>query len=140
MARNSSIGIGSPEQVCGWALCAGRPGPFLVCSFFRHLARKFWNHTCNATRIFVYKYKLLFGLLHKFGIIEKLNVNPTFLNTYCHSALLQVQTHRQRLAHKHVRIVISGKSPLQLFQLPGTEVGSRSASLRRIALVVAVGG
>lgn len=41
----SSGGIGSPEQVCGWALCAGRPGPFFVFSFFRHLARRFWNHT-----------------------------------------------------------------------------------------------
>lgn len=42
---NSSAGIGSPEQVCGWALWAGRPGPFFVCSFLRHLARRFWNHT-----------------------------------------------------------------------------------------------
>lgn len=44
---NSSAGIGSPEQVCGWALWAGRPGPFFVCSFFRHLARRFWNQTFN---------------------------------------------------------------------------------------------
>ena len=47
---SSSAGIGSPEQVWGWALCAGRPGPFLVCSFLRHLARRFWNHTCFLKR------------------------------------------------------------------------------------------
>jgi hypothetical protein len=29
-------------------LCAGRPGPFFVCSFLRHLARRFWNQTCNT--------------------------------------------------------------------------------------------
>ena len=43
---SSSAGIGSPEHVCGWALWAGRPGPFFVCSFLRHLALRFWNHTC----------------------------------------------------------------------------------------------
>ena len=41
----SSGGMGSPEQVWGWALCAGRPGPFLVLSCFLHLARLFWNQT-----------------------------------------------------------------------------------------------
>ena len=41
LRSNSSAGIGSPEQVCGCALCAGRPGPFFVCSFLRHLARRF---------------------------------------------------------------------------------------------------
>lgn len=45
LRRSSSAGIGSPEHVTGCALCAGRPGPFLVCSFFLHLARRFWNHT-----------------------------------------------------------------------------------------------
>ncbi len=43
----SSGGMGSPLQVWGWALWAGRPGPFFVLSSFRHLARRFWNHTCN---------------------------------------------------------------------------------------------
>lgn len=46
LARSSFGGIGSPEHDCGWALWAGRPGPFFVCSFFRHLARRFWNQTC----------------------------------------------------------------------------------------------
>ena len=41
----SSSSSGTPLQVWGWALCAGRPGPLRVCSFFRHLARRFWNHT-----------------------------------------------------------------------------------------------
>ena len=41
----SSGGMGSPEQVWGWALWAGRPGPFLVLSCFLHLARLFWNQT-----------------------------------------------------------------------------------------------
>lgn len=44
---SSSGGIGSPLQLCGWALWAGLPGPFFVCSFFLHFARRFWNHTCN---------------------------------------------------------------------------------------------
>lgn len=44
-ARSSAGGIGSPEQDWGWALWAGRPGPFFVCSFLRHLARLFWNQT-----------------------------------------------------------------------------------------------
>lgn len=44
-ARSSAGGMGSPEQDCGWALWAGRPGPFLVCSFFRHFALRFWNQT-----------------------------------------------------------------------------------------------
>ena len=42
---SSSGEMGSPEQVCGCALCAGRPGPFFVFSFLRNLARRFWNHT-----------------------------------------------------------------------------------------------
>jgi len=46
---SSSGGMGSPLQVCGCALCAGRPGPFFVCSRLRHFARRFWNHTCNHT-------------------------------------------------------------------------------------------
>ena len=41
----SSGGMGSPEQVWGWALWAGRPGPFLVLSSFLHLALLFWNQT-----------------------------------------------------------------------------------------------
>ncbi len=41
----SSGSIGSPLQVVGWELWAGRPGPFFVFSFLRHLARRFWNHT-----------------------------------------------------------------------------------------------
>lgn len=40
LARISSGGIGSPEHVCGWALWAGRPGPFFVCSLFRTFALK----------------------------------------------------------------------------------------------------
>ena len=40
-----NLNIFSYLQVCGCALCAGRPGPFLVLSCFRHLARRFWNHT-----------------------------------------------------------------------------------------------
>lgn len=44
-ARSSAGGMGSPEQDWGWALWAGRPGPFFVCSFLRHLARRFWNQT-----------------------------------------------------------------------------------------------
>ena len=51
LRRSSSSGIGSPLQVCGCALCAGRPGPFLVCSFFLHFARRFWNHTCNQIQL-----------------------------------------------------------------------------------------
>lgn len=47
LALSSAGGIGSPEQDWGWALWAGRPGPFFVCSFFLHLARRFWNHTWN---------------------------------------------------------------------------------------------
>ena len=46
----SSGGIGSPEQVWGWALWAGRPGPFLVLSCFLHLARLFWNQTWQQKR------------------------------------------------------------------------------------------
>ena len=48
LRSSSSSGMGSPLHVCGWALCAGRPGPFFVCSFLRHLARRFWNQTCNT--------------------------------------------------------------------------------------------
>lgn len=44
----SSLERGSPEQVCGCELCAGRPGPFLVFSFLRHFARLFWNQTYIA--------------------------------------------------------------------------------------------
>lgn len=46
---NSSGGIGSPLQLWGWALCAGLPGPFFVCSFFLHFALLFWNHTWKQT-------------------------------------------------------------------------------------------
>ena len=46
----SSGGMGSPEQVWGWALCAGLPGPFLVLSSFLHLARLFWNQTWQRER------------------------------------------------------------------------------------------
>jgi len=46
---SSSAGIGSPLHVCGRALCAGRPGPFFVFSFFLHFARLFWNHTYTVT-------------------------------------------------------------------------------------------
>lgn len=59
-AFNSFGGIGSPEHDCGWALCAGRPGPFFVCSFFRHLARRFWNHTWITKN----KVKLNLNFLH----------------------------------------------------------------------------
>ena len=48
----SSGGMGSPEQVWGWALCAGRPGPFLVLSSFLHLARLFWNQTWQQKKHF----------------------------------------------------------------------------------------
>ena len=41
----SSADNGSPEHVWGCELCAGLPGPFLVFSFLRHLARLFWNQT-----------------------------------------------------------------------------------------------
>lgn len=41
----SSGSMGSPLQVVGWELCAGRPGPFFVFSFFLHLALRFWNQT-----------------------------------------------------------------------------------------------
>lgn len=51
LALSSLGGIGSPEQVWGWALCAGRPGPFFVCSFFLHFARRFWNQTYYNTKI-----------------------------------------------------------------------------------------
>lgn len=47
-ACSSGSGIGAPLQLCGCALWAGRPGPFLVCSFLRHLARRFWNQTCKG--------------------------------------------------------------------------------------------
>jgi len=43
--HSSSGGIGTPLQVNGRTLCAGRPGFLRVCSFLRHLARRFWNHT-----------------------------------------------------------------------------------------------
>ncbi len=46
---SSSGDKGSPEHDWGWALCAGLPGPFLVWSSFRHLARRFWNHTWKNT-------------------------------------------------------------------------------------------
>ena len=36
---------GSPEQVWGCALWAGRPGPFFVFSFFLYFALLFWYHT-----------------------------------------------------------------------------------------------
>lgn len=48
--RSSSSGIGTPLHVrpgCSRACWAGRPGPFLVFSRFLHLARRFWNHTCE---------------------------------------------------------------------------------------------
>ena len=48
LRSSSSSGMGSPLHVCGCALCAGRPGPFFVCSFLRHLARRFWNQTYNT--------------------------------------------------------------------------------------------
>lgn len=60
--------------------------------------------------------------------------------TYRHPALLQIESHRQRLAHKHIGIVIRGKGALQLLQLPRAEVGARPAALRRVAVVFAVGG
>lgn len=41
----SAADKGSPEQVWGCELWAGRPGPFLVFSFLRHFARRFWNQT-----------------------------------------------------------------------------------------------
>lgn len=41
LALSSLAEMGSPEQDCGCALCAGRPGPFFVCSRFRHFARLF---------------------------------------------------------------------------------------------------
>jgi len=56
LRRNSSAGIGSPEQVTGCALWAGRPGPFLVCSFFLHFARRFWNHTCKIKFVIYCKF------------------------------------------------------------------------------------
>lgn len=59
LRRNSSAGIGSPEQVTGCALWAGRPGPFLVCSFFLHFARRFWNHTCKIKLVIYCKFIIL---------------------------------------------------------------------------------
>lgn len=46
----SSGSMGSPLQLVGWALWAGRPGPFFVFSFFLHLALRFWNHTCGEKK------------------------------------------------------------------------------------------
>jgi hypothetical protein len=59
-AFSSFGGIGSPEQDWGCALWAGRPGPFFVCSFFRHFARRFWNQTCNNKKIM---FNLYIGLI-----------------------------------------------------------------------------
>ena len=47
----SSGSMGAPLQVCGLALWAGRPGPFFVFSHFRHLARRFWNHTYQQSNV-----------------------------------------------------------------------------------------
>ena len=47
LLSNSSGGIGVPLHVRGRTLCAGRPGLLRVCSFLRHLARRFWNQTCR---------------------------------------------------------------------------------------------
>ena len=56
-ARSSSE-MGSPLQVCGWALWAGRPGPFRVFSFLRHFARRFWNQTCKDNVMWLVKITL----------------------------------------------------------------------------------
>ncbi|OCT55350.1 hypothetical protein XELAEV_18002774mg [Xenopus laevis] len=46
----SSGSMGSPLQVVGWELWAGLPGPFLVFSFFLHLALRFWNQTYTPNK------------------------------------------------------------------------------------------
>lgn len=43
--RFLTVVTGSPLHVCGYMKLCGRPGALLVCSFLRHLARRFWNHT-----------------------------------------------------------------------------------------------
>lgn len=51
------------------------------------------------------------------------------METYRYAALLQVQTHGQRLAHIHIRIVAAEKGALELLQLPGVEIGAAASTI-----------
>ena len=76
----SSGGMGSPEQVWGCALWAGRPGPFFVLSSFRHLARLFWNQTWKT------KMGMNFSLIYKsIGEISRSieSITVKFSLAYC---------------------------------------------------------
>lgn len=48
-------------------------------------------------------------------------------DTHRYPRLLQIQSHRQRLSHEHVRVVTGQEGPFQLLQLPTVEVGPRSS-------------
>lgn len=50
-------------------------------------------------------------------------------DTYCDAALLQVQSHGERFAHKHIRIVAACECPLQFLQLPRIEIRTGTATL-----------
>ena len=51
--------------------------------------------------------------------------------SYGNSGLFEVESHGQGFPHEDVRVVARLKGPLQLFQLPGAEVGAGTAPLAR---------
>lgn len=57
---------------------------------------------------------------------KKQERNATNLNSRLH----EVESHRQSFPHENIWIVGGGERPLQLLQLPCTEVGSNTHSTR----------
>lgn len=130
--------MGSPEQVCGCALCAGLPGPFLVCSRLRHFALRFWNQTCLETQ---YYFNLLIlrlcfvacrGIqrILSLPLLENVILDYESLGIYSHrnSTFFEIESQCESLTHEHVWVVRRLERPLHLFQLPRAEVGSGAAA------------
>ena len=46
--------------------------------------------------------------------------------TYCNSGFPKIKSEGQRFSHEYVRIMACMKCTLQLIELPGIEIGSRS--------------
>ena len=59
--------------------------------------------------------------------------------THCHSGFPEAKSHGQSFSHEDIGIMTTHESPLQLIQLPGIEIGSRSTTFLTAASISIIG-